>query len=72
MVRCYLDLKALGWNILLFTRDVAKEDGLVVPLTVLGAVDYFKHQGSKPIAITWKIQREMPASVSTSANAVAG
>ncbi|MER8026610.1 DEAD/DEAH box helicase [Glutamicibacter protophormiae] len=69
--RRYLNRKAYGSHILLFTRDVAEEDGLVVPFTCLGNVDYVNHQGSKPIAITWKLQREMPVSVFTEANAVA-
>ncbi|MFI8410997.1 hypothetical protein ACIGB6_00660 [Paeniglutamicibacter gangotriensis] len=57
---------------MLFTRDAAKDiDGLVMPFTCLGTVDYVKHEGAKPIAITWKLQREMPVSVFTSANAVA-
>lgn len=67
----YLDRKSHGSHILLFTRNVAEEDGLVVPFTCLGSVDYVNHQGSKPIAITWKLQREMPVSVFTAANAVA-
>ncbi|MFF5792440.1 DUF3427 domain-containing protein [Paeniglutamicibacter sp. NPDC012692] len=68
----YLNRKEHDSHIMLFTRDVAKDiDGMVVPFTCLGAVDYVKHQGSKPIAITWKLQREMPVSVFTSANAVA-
>lgn len=67
----YLNRKAHGSHILLFTREVAKEDGLVVPFTFLGAVDYVKHEGAKPIAITWKLQRDMPMGVFTSANAVA-
>lgn len=67
----YLDRKSHGSHILLFTRVVAEEDGRVVPFTCLGSVDYVNHQGSKPIAITWKLQREMPVSVFTAANAVA-
>lgn len=67
----YLDRKSHGSHILLFTRDVAEEDGLVVPFTCLGSIDYVNHQGSKPIAITWKLQREMPVSVFTAASAVA-
>lgn len=70
--RRYLNRKEHGSRILLFTRDVAKDvDGMVVPFTCLGAVDYVQHQGSKPIAITWKLHRDMPVSVFTSANAVA-
>jgi len=68
----YLNRKDHESHILLFTRDAAKDiDGLVMPFTCLGTVDYVKHDGSKPIAITWKLQREMPVSVFTSANAVA-
>ncbi|QXQ10044.1 DUF3427 domain-containing protein [Paeniglutamicibacter sp. Y32M11] len=68
----YLNRKDHDSHILLFTRDAAKDiDGLVMPFTCLGTVDYVKHEGSKPIAITWKFQREMPVSVFTSANAVA-
>lgn len=68
----YLNRKDHGSHILLFSRDVAKDaDGLVVPFTCLGAVDYVEHMGSKPIAIKWKLQREMPVGVFTSANAVA-
>lgn len=68
----YLNRKAHGSHILLFTREVAKDDdGLVMPFMFLGAVDHMEHQGSKPIAIKWKLQREMPVGVFTSANAVA-
>ncbi|MDQ0093073.1 DUF3427 domain-containing protein [Paeniglutamicibacter psychrophenolicus] len=68
----YLNRKEHGSHILLFTRDAAKDiDGLVMPFTCLGAVDYVKHQGAKPIAITWKLQRDMPVGVFTSASAVA-
>ncbi|QEP08477.1 DUF3427 domain-containing protein [Glutamicibacter sp. ZJUTW] len=68
----YLNRKEHASHILLFTRDAARDiDGLVLPFTCLGTVDYVKHEGSKPIAITWKLHREMPVSVFTSANAVA-
>lgn len=68
----YLNRKDHGSHILLFTRDAARDiDGLVLPFTCLGTVDYVKHQGSKPIAITWKLHREMPVTVFTSANAAA-
>lgn len=68
----YLNRKEHGSHILLFTRDAARDiDGLVLPFTCLGTADYVKHEGSKPIAITWKLHREMPVNVFTSANAVA-
>ncbi len=67
----YLDRKSHGSHVLLFSRDAAEEDGLVIPFTCLGSADYVEHQGTKPIAITWKLEREMPVSMFTAANAVA-
>ncbi|ALE93901.1 helicase [Arthrobacter alpinus] len=68
----YLNRKAHGSNILLFTRDAAEDEtGLTIPYTCLGQVDYVQHKGEKPIAITWKLQRPMPADVYIEAAAVA-
>ena len=68
----YLNRKAHGSQILLFTRDSAGDDtGLTMPYTCLGQVDYVQHKGEKPIAITWKLHRPMPAEVYAEAAAVA-
>ncbi|WP_284756246.1 DEAD/DEAH box helicase [Arthrobacter sp. efr-133-R2A-120] len=68
----YLDRSAHGSNILIFTRDTAEDEtGLTVPYTCLGQVDYVQHEGEKPIAITWKLHRPMPADVYATAAAVA-
>ncbi len=68
----YLDHKAAGTQILLFTRARENdESGLTMPYVCLGQLDYMNHTGSKPIAITWKLQRPMPADVYTQASAVA-
>lgn len=40
-------------------------------LPLLGQVDYLQHAGEKPIAITWKLHRAMPADVFAAAAAVA-
>ncbi|MGF6832831.1 superfamily II DNA or RNA helicase/HKD family nuclease [Paenarthrobacter sp. TE4293] len=70
--RRYLDRKANDSRILLFTRDAAEDEtGLTVPYTCLGQVDYVQHSGEKPIAITWKLHRAMPADVFSTAAAVA-
>ncbi|MHA7270727.1 DUF3427 domain-containing protein [Arthrobacter sp. HLT1-20] len=70
--RRYLDRKAHGSRILLFTRDTAEDEtGLTMPYTCLGQVDYVQHKGEKPIAITWKLHRPMPADVFAEAAAVA-
>ena len=68
----YLNRKAHGSKIVLFTRDAAEDEtGLTMPYTCLGQVDYVEHKGEKPIAITWKLQRPMPAQVFAHAAAVA-
>ncbi|MGO4382836.1 DUF3427 domain-containing protein [Specibacter sp. RAF43] len=70
--RRYLNRKAHGSQILLFTRDTADDEtGLTMPYTCLGQLDYVQHRGEKPIAITWKLQRPMPADVFANAAAVA-
>ncbi|MGN5734340.1 DUF3427 domain-containing protein, partial [Arthrobacter psychrochitiniphilus] len=68
----YLDRKSHGSKIVLFTREAAEDEtGLTMPYTCLGQVDYVQHKGEKPIAITWKLQRAMPADVFADAAAVA-
>ncbi|MEW1805486.1 DUF3427 domain-containing protein [Pseudarthrobacter sp. NPDC080039] len=68
----YLDRASHGSRILIFTRDTADDEtGLTVPYTCLGQVDYVQHSGERPIAITWKLHRPMPADVFASAAAVA-
>lgn len=68
----YLDPKGHDSQVLIFTRDTADDEtGLTVPYTCLGQVDYVQHKGEKPIAITWKLHRPMPADVYADAAAVA-
>ncbi|MBT2248356.1 DUF3427 domain-containing protein [Arthrobacter sp. BHU FT2] len=68
--RRYLDRVSHGSRILIFTRDAADDEtGLTVPYTCLGQVDYVQHVGERPIAITWKLHRPMPADVYASAAA---
>ncbi len=68
----YLDRASHGSKILIFTRDTSEDEtGLTVPYTCLGQVDYVQHSGEKPIAITWKLHRPMPADVFATAAAVA-
>jgi superfamily II DNA or RNA helicase/HKD family nuclease len=68
----YLDRVAHGSKIVIFTRDTSEDEtGLTVPYTCLGQVDYVQHVGEKPIAITWKLHRPMPADVYATAAAVA-
>ncbi len=57
----YIKHRELGGQILLFVRARKKQDGLTMPYTFLGPVDYVSHKGERPIAFTWKLQRPMPA-----------
>jgi superfamily II DNA or RNA helicase/HKD family nuclease len=70
--RRYLDRRGHGSQIVLFTRERSNDDaGMTMAYTCLGQVDYVQHSGEKPIAITWKLQRPMPADVySTASTAV--
>lgn len=69
--RRYIEHRSTGTNILLFTRDAPENEfGAGAPFTCLGLVDYVNHTGSKPIAFTWRLRREMPADVYRSAAAV--
>ncbi|WP_052137005.1 DUF3427 domain-containing protein [Arthrobacter sp. PAMC 25486] len=68
----YLDPRGHDSQVLIFTRDTADDEtGLTMPYTSLGQVDYIQHKGEKPIAITWKLHRPMPADVYADAAAVA-
>ncbi|MGY3318148.1 DUF3427 domain-containing protein [Arthrobacter sp. TE12232] len=70
--RRYLERVAHGSKILIFTRDTSEDEtGLTVPYTCLGQVDYVQHSGERPIAITWRLHRPMPADVFATAAAVA-
>jgi superfamily II DNA or RNA helicase len=51
----------LGARILLFVREDAVGDALgASPFVFLGPVNYARHQGDRPIAITWELAHEMP------------
>ncbi|WP_309816718.1 DUF3427 domain-containing protein [Pseudarthrobacter sulfonivorans] len=68
----YLDRTGHGSHIVLFTRDSSEDEtGLTAAYKCLGQVDYVQHKGEKPISITWKLHRPMPADVYATAAAVA-
>ena len=68
----YLNHRRRGTHVLLFSRDAAEDEtGLTIPYTCLGQVDYVRHSGERPIAISWKLHRSMPADVYAKASAAA-
>ncbi|MEU3143492.1 MULTISPECIES: DUF3427 domain-containing protein [unclassified Streptomyces] len=63
---------AQGSQVLLFVRRYKTTDiGGAQPWILLGPAEYEKHEGSKPMAITWKVKHTIPADVLSYAKAVA-
>jgi superfamily II DNA or RNA helicase/HKD family nuclease len=53
-----------GGHVLLFTRRYKNTDiGKSQPWMLLGPATYHDHTGSKPMAITWQLEHELPADV---------
>jgi hypothetical protein len=68
----YLNHIAKGSHVILFARHRNEEAGRTAPFTCLGAADYVSHQGSRPIAITWRLRRPMPEDFYKEAKVAAG
>ncbi|WP_050815077.1 DUF3427 domain-containing protein [Streptomyces zinciresistens] len=53
-----------GSHVLLFVRRYKDTDiGKAQPWMLLGPATYERHEGSKPMAITWRLHHQMPADV---------
>lgn len=66
----YINHRRNGSHILLFVREAKKSalgDG--APYVFLGPADYVSHEGQRPMAITWRLHRSMPAEVYLGARA---
>jgi superfamily II DNA or RNA helicase/HKD family nuclease len=60
-----------GSHVLLFLRHYKRNSiGKSEPWMLLGPATYVKHTGSKPMAITWDLQHELPADVWSYAAAI--
>lgn len=57
----YCNHKKTGHKVLLFVREFKTDMGGTSPYTFLGLADYVKHEGSRPMNITWKLNRAIPA-----------
>ena len=68
----YLNHEAKGSHVFLFARHRKHEAGRTAPYMCLGAADYVAHQGSRPIAITWRLRRPMPEDFYREAKLAAG
>lgn len=47
--------------ILLFVREDKSHNGISMPYTFLGPVEYELHSGSRPMNITWRLRHKLPA-----------
>ncbi|MGQ4387861.1 DUF3427 domain-containing protein [Streptomyces sp. SAS_270] len=55
-----------GSHVLLFVRRYKSTDiGGAQPWMLLGPAEYDSHEGSKPMAVTWKLKHQIPADVWT-------
>ena len=46
---------------LLFVREQRKQGGVTEPFVCLGFTRYQSHEGERPMAIRWRLERETPA-----------
>lgn len=56
----YINHVEMGTQVLLFVREQKIKEGKSVPYVFLGKVSYVKHDGSKPMNIIWKLERQVP------------
>lgn len=59
-------------SVLLFAREDHQNDFGTAPYLFLGPVRYAKHDGERPIAITWQLEHPMPADFFAAATVAAG
>ena len=59
----YIHHRERGSKVLLFVREVKTDriSGGAEAYTFLGTANYVKHEGSRPMNITWKLDRPIPA-----------
>ena len=59
----YIHHRERGSKVLLFVREFKSDriNGGAAAYTFLGTANYVKHEGSRPINITWKLDRSIPA-----------
>ncbi|MFF0299670.1 DUF3427 domain-containing protein [Streptomyces sp. NPDC004562] len=69
----YREHERRGSHVLLFARRYKETDiGKAQPWVLLGPATYVQHEGSKPMAITWRLHHELPADVRSYASIAAG
>jgi hypothetical protein len=67
----YINHRTEGTRVLLFAREHNNGDFGAQPYLFLGPARYMNHQGSRPVAFTWKLDHPMPADFFEAASVVA-
>jgi hypothetical protein len=61
----YIHHAERGSRVLLFVREQRRQDGRpgapTEPFVCLGFASYESHEGERPMAIRWRLEREIPA-----------
>ncbi|MHB1151050.1 MAG: DEAD/DEAH box helicase [Eubacteriales bacterium] len=57
----YIHHKKQRSKVLLFAREYNEDIAGTAPFTFLGIANYVKHDGSRPMNITWKLEKPIPA-----------
>lgn len=57
----YINHKFMGVKTLIFVREFKSDQAGTAPYTFLGLANYLKHEGSKPMNVTYKLDRSIPA-----------
>jgi hypothetical protein len=67
----YLHHRELGTHVVLLVRDTPRDEIRAAPFLCLGQASYVEHRGERPIAVTWRLHRPMPADTFACASFVA-
>jgi hypothetical protein len=69
----YINHRRDGSSVLLFVREYrTSRYGTTMPYMALGPATYVTHEGSRPMAITWRLHSPMPAELFEDARVAAG
>ena len=68
----YINHKTEGSKVLLFVREYENDTAGTSPFTFLGLANYVSHEGSKPMSITWQLEKPIPAKFIKKTNKLMG
>ncbi|WDL99107.1 DUF3427 domain-containing protein [Alicyclobacillus sp. ALC3] len=66
----YIHHRSTGNRVALFVREYKSDASGTTPYTYVGLANYVQHTGSRPMNITWRLQKPMPAAMMRQANQV--